>query len=89
MSSHSITVLYFASAREATKGQISSESVRLDAPSISVSKLKSILIDTHGKTLESILKTCAVSVEQEYSESDEDVIRSGNEVEIIPPISGG
>ena len=91
-----ITVLYFAAAREATEGQIASEQIALPPSAattttdqISVAELKRTLAKKHGKKLAAILETCAVSVEQEYCESDEDVVRSGDEVAIIPPISGG
>jgi len=92
-----ITVLYFAAAREATEGQIASEQIALPLPSsatttddkISVAELKRTLAKKHGKKLAAILETCAVSVEREYCESDEDLVRGGDEVAIIPPISGG
>jgi molybdopterin converting factor subunit 1 len=85
-----ITVLYFASAREATEGQIASEQIALPSDDkISVAELKRTLANKHGKKLAAILETCAVSVAQEYCESDEDLVRGGDEVAIIPPISGG
>lgn len=85
-----ITVLYFAAAREATEGQIASEQIALPSDKIiSVAELKRTLANKHGKKLAAILETCAVSVAQEYCESDEDLVRSGDEVAIIPPISGG
>jgi molybdopterin converting factor subunit 1 len=87
-----ITVLYFASAREATEGQIASEQIALPPSAddkISVAELKRALAKRHGKKLAAILETCAVSVAQEYCESDEDAVRNGDEVAIIPPISGG
>jgi molybdopterin converting factor small subunit len=89
-----ITVLYFAAAREATEGQIASEQIALNPATttdnkISVAELKRTLAKKHGKKLAAILETCAVSVEREYCESDEDLARGGDEVAIIPPISGG
>ena len=84
-----ITVLYFAAAREATEGQIASEQIALPSDKISVAELKRTLAHKHGKKLAAILETCAVSVAQEYCESDEDLVRGGDEVAIIPPISGG
>jgi molybdopterin converting factor small subunit len=93
-----ITVLYFAAAREATEGQIASEQIALPPSAtntttadnkISVAELKRTLAKKHGKKLAAILETCAVSVEREYCESDEDLARGGDEVAIIPPISGG
>ena len=93
-----VTVLYFASAREATRTE--SERISLTTlPSVSsssssfattnVSALKLALIEKHGEKLARILETSAISVDCEYCEDDSDVIRSGSEVAVIPPISGG
>ena len=54
-----------------------------------VSALKVALIEKHGEKLARILETAAISVDCEYCEGDEDEIRSGSEVAVIPPISGG
>lgn len=89
-----VTVLYFASAREATRTE--SERISLTTSSSSssfatanVSALKVALIEKHGEKLARILETAAISVDCEYTEGDEDEIRSGSEVAVIPPISGG
>ena len=90
-----VTVLYFASAREAT--QTESERISLATSSSSsssfattnVSALKVALIEKHGEKLARILETAAISIDCEYCEDDSDVIRSGSEVAVIPPISGG
>lgn len=92
-----VTVLYFASAREATRTE--SERISLTTlPSVSssssfattnVSALKLALIEKHGEKLARILETSAISIDCEYAEGDSDVIRNGSEVAVIPPISGG
>lgn len=93
-----VTVLYFASAREATRTE--SERISLTTSSSSfatttpiattnVSALKLALIEKHGEKLARILETSAISVDCEYCEGDSDVIRNGSEVAVIPPISGG
>jgi len=90
-----VTVLYFASAREATRTE--SERISLTTlPSVSssfattnVSALKLALIEKHGEKLARILETSAIAVDCEYAEGDSDVIRNGSEVAVIPPISGG
>ena len=89
-----VTVLYFASAREATRTESERLSFATSSSSSSfattnVSALKVALIEKHGEKLARILETAAISVDCEYTEGDEDEIRSGSEVAVIPPISGG
>ena len=90
-----VTVLYFASAREATRTESERISLATSSSSSSsfattnVSALKVALIEKHGEKLARILETAAISVDCEYCEGDEDEIRSGSEVAVIPPISGG
>ena len=89
-----VTVLYFASAREATRTESERISLATSSSSSSfattnVSALKVALIEKHGEKLARILETAAISVDCEYTEGDEDEIRSGSEVAVIPPISGG
>ena len=89
-----VTVLYFASAREATRTESERISFATSSSSSScattnVSALKVALIEKHGEKLARILETAAISVDCEYTEGDEDEIRSGSEVAVIPPISGG
>ena len=89
-----VTVLYFASAREATLTESERISFATSSSSSSfattnVSALKVALIEKHGEKLARILETAAISVDCEYTEGDEDEIRSGSEVAVIPPISGG
>ena len=89
-----VTVLYFAAAREATRTESERISLATSSSSSSfattnVSALKVALIEKHGEKLARILETAAISVDCEYYEGDEDEIRSGSEVAVIPPISGG
>ena len=89
-----VTVLYFAAAREATRTESERISFATSSSSSSfattnVSALKVALIEKHGEKLARILETAAISVDCEYTEGDEDEIRSGSEVAVIPPISGG
>jgi molybdopterin converting factor small subunit len=89
-----VTVLYFASAREATRTESERISFATSSSSSSfattnVSALKVALIEKHGEKLARILETAAISIDCEYCEDDSDVIRSGSEVAVIPPISGG
>ena len=90
-----ITVLYFAAAREATEGQIASEQIALPPSAtttttdqISVAELKRTLAKKHGK-VGGDFRNVRGERGARYCESDEDVVRSGDEVAIIPPISGG
>ncbi|KAG0042660.1 hypothetical protein BGZ83_000204 [Gryganskiella cystojenkinii] len=81
------TVLYFASAKDAAK----TESERLDWSSgIDATKLTKFLIDRHPE-LEPVLKTCMFAVNMEYMDQDSVAwtVQPGDEVAVIPPVSGG
>jgi molybdopterin synthase catalytic subunit len=78
----SITVLYFAAAREAAG--VESESI--PAPS-DVGQLRRDLADRHP-ALRPVLPRCRIAVDQAFSE-DAGLIRDGVEVAVIPPVSGG
>jgi molybdopterin converting factor subunit 1 len=90
-------VLYFASAKEATG--LSSETLPLptitepaspDPAAISVQQLFAILEARHPKLKEKkILSSVAVAVNLEYVDIEEGQIKDGDEVAIIPPVSGG
>jgi molybdopterin converting factor small subunit len=62
-----VTVLFFASAREAAGGA---------------------LVATYGPDLERVLCTCAIWVNGEPVPSSY-VLRAGDEVAVLPPVSGG
>jgi molybdopterin converting factor subunit 1 len=81
------TVLFFASAREAA-GTDRTE-VELTNGSIGSDDLLRLLTERHP-ALQSVLKACVMAVNQEYLEMDAvHQIKDGDEVAIIPPLSGG
>ncbi|KAI8802165.1 ThiamineS/Molybdopterin converting factor subunit 1 [Cladochytrium replicatum] len=85
-----VKVLYFSSSRNAANGLISEE-LKLDSTA-TVATLLSHLRDTYGDMMKKVLSTSMVAVNLEYVEKDgEDgtVLNDGDEVSIIPPVSGG
>ncbi len=79
------TVLFFAAARD-----IAGPEMKID-DSIPLGNLPPLLIQMHP-ALETILTSCAVCVNLEYYDITEDatfVIKKGDEVGIIPPVSSG
>ena len=80
-----ITILYFASACDATG--LSSESLTFPLPQIRIHELEEKLKDRHEK-LKSMLDICMFAVNMEYCGRD-DIVKEGDEVAIIPPVSGG
>jgi molybdopterin converting factor small subunit len=83
-------VLYFASAGSYTTKQ--SESIPAPLP---LKKLFSTLEEKYGGMKEKILSSCLVTINLDYvdvPEEDSDdgtVIKDGDEVAIIPPVSSG
>jgi molybdopterin converting factor small subunit len=61
-----------------------------DEPSISITELFEML-ETRHPTLKKkrILTSVAVAVNLEYADMDDGQIKAGDEVAIIPPVSGG
>lgn len=57
-----------------------------DSNITSVSNLKKLLIDKFPETKK--LKSLLVAINESYA-NDEDTIKSGDEIAIIPPVSGG
>ncbi|CAG8624197.1 11006_t:CDS:2 [Paraglomus brasilianum] len=80
-----ITVLYFASACDATG--LSSESLTFPLPQMRICELEDKLKARHEK-LKNILDICMFAVNKEYCGKD-DIVKEGDEVAIIPPVSGG
>lgn len=82
------TVLYFASAASYTNRN----SEEFEEPSCSVSQFLTLLEKRYPGIKASVLDSCAVSVNLEYVDKDDDrdqVIKDGSEVAIIPPVSSG
>ncbi|KAF9520860.1 hypothetical protein BS47DRAFT_410421 [Hydnum rufescens UP504] len=93
----SITVLYFAGALTATGLFSETIPIPLDAgggtPGLPLSNLSSILSERHSKSnLRSILETSAWSVDTEMIDPDDVstiILKGGEEVAVICPVSGG
>ena len=83
--------LYFAAAKDATG--VTNELVRFPEEcqdSISIPKFFEILESRHPKLKEKkILSSAAVAVNLEYVDVSDGRIKPGDEVAIIPPVSGG
>ena len=77
-----VTVLYFARAREATGGLVEEtvDAAHTDA-------LRAVLVERHPE-LESVLQSSVLAVNQEYATANVS-LRDRDEVAVIPPISGG
>ncbi|KAI9796184.1 MAG: hypothetical protein M1833_006435 [Piccolia ochrophora] len=90
------SLLYFASAASFTK----KEQEHFDAP-LPLSKLFSLLDERYPGIKHQVLDSCAVTVNLEYVDVNEDetdapedpgqavTIKAGDEVAIIPPVSSG
>jgi molybdopterin converting factor small subunit len=88
----SITILYFAAASSAT--QRSSESIPLPGGKpLALSDLGALLTSWHGDSnLGEVLKTSQWSVDAEMVEDErvkDVVLKGGEEVAVICPVSGG
>ena len=77
-----VTVLYFARAREATGGLVEET---VDAEHTDA--LRAVLVERHPE-LESVLQSSVLAVNQEYATANV-ALRDRDEVAVIPPISGG
>jgi molybdopterin synthase sulfur carrier subunit len=80
-------ILYFASAWSFT----GKEGEDLPAP-LEVGRLYAFLESKYQGFRERVLRTCKVSVNWEYVDLEQDanqVIEAGDEVGILPPVSGG
>ena len=85
-----ITVTYHASARERVGGT-EKEHIHLhtthDAQPLATRHLRAALLQRHHD-LKELLPTCALAVNCVYAH-DDTVLRDGDEVAILPPVSGG
>jgi molybdopterin synthase sulfur carrier subunit len=84
-----ITVLYFAAAIEATG--TTSESITLPAAPFYLAALGDLLVSLHPNSrLDKILKTSQWSVDAEMIEDPSQLLlKGGEEVAVICPVSGG
>jgi molybdopterin converting factor small subunit len=79
-----VTVLFFASAREAAGAR----TAPFGSAGRTVAQLSRALVATYGPELERVLTTCAIWVNGE-PEPPSYVLRAGDEVAVLPPVSGG
>jgi molybdopterin converting factor small subunit len=79
-----VTVLFFASAREAAGAR----SAPFGSAGRTVAQLAGALVATYGPDLERVLSTCAIWVNGEPAPPSH-VLRAGDEVAVLPPVSGG
>ena len=84
-----VTVLFFAGALTATG--VHSQTVVLPNPSFKLSDLGPLLVAKHpGTDLERVLSTSRWSVDMEMiDEPGARMLSGGEEVAVIPPVSGG
>lgn len=83
----SVRVLYFAKAREVAG--LAEEEVQLQEPNTHSDALTQEIVRRHPG-LSSVLTTCVLAVNQEYVQVGERVgLKQGDEVAVIPPLSGG
>lgn len=76
-----ITILFFAHLQE----MAGTDRITLHTNEITVSTLKQKLANDHGiKNLDQIM----FAINEEYA-IDEDVVKAGDTVALIPPVSGG
>ncbi|CAF9903776.1 MAG: hypothetical protein GOMPHAMPRED_000541 [Gomphillus americanus] len=79
------TILYFAGAKDYTH----KEKELLEAP-LEVNKLLDVLEKKYNGIGEKILSSCLLTVNLGYVDTTEEtLIREGDEVAIIPPVSSG
>ena len=83
-------MLYFASAKDATGLTTENFTFPEEATLLSISELFQLLESRHPKLKEKkVLSSVNVAVNLEYVELVEGKIKPGDEVAIIPPVSGG
>jgi molybdopterin converting factor subunit 1 len=79
-----VAVLFFASAREAA----GTNRTRARADGRTVAELLDELVCTYGQELKAVLATCAIWVNGSPA-SGTTVLAHGDEVAVLPPVSGG
>lgn len=80
----SVTVLFFAGARDAT----GTTSASFGSAGQTVAELTSELVATYGQDLGRLLNTCAIWVNGAPAPPSR-VLRARDEVAVLPPVSGG
>jgi MoaD family protein len=80
----SVTVLFFASAREAAR----TGRTRARAAGRTVAELLDELVSAYGSELEAVLATCAIWVNGSPA-TGSTRLAHGDEVAVLPPVSGG
>ena len=88
MSSFKVTVLFFAKSRELAGGRNQVE-FAISELSCELSKFINERLLKEFPALSEILDSCSFAVNASYVEDAQHVLRSGDTVAIIPPISGG
>jgi len=79
-----VTVLFFAQAKDITQCSSRKWTVGDDW---TTSDLQITVLDTFPK-LEEVLRVCAWAVNEEYSDGPV-LLKDGDQIALIPPISGG
>lgn len=81
-----INVLYFARSREVT----GTSEEQFDLPEGSTTALFLETLKARHPDLVGVLRSCVFAVNHEYVQLDQSVtLKDGDEVAIIPPLSGG
>lgn len=81
-----VTILYFARSRELTNTH--EEELTVDEGT-TVAALWALLLDRHA-ALSEISSRCLLALNQDYTEPDnQTALKCGDEIAIIPPVSGG
>jgi molybdopterin converting factor subunit 1 len=79
----SVTLRFFGALSESVSGEPVARSL---ADGTTLAELRRALIDEHPKAEH--LARCMIAVNAEYRD-DEATLRAGDEVALIPPVSGG
>jgi len=82
--SATVTVLFFAAAREAA----GTARTGLGGDGMTVAQLLDQLRSTYGDQLEAVLPSCSIWVNRSPA-GPGTILRSGDEVALMPPVSGG
>lgn len=90
-SDREITVLYFAAASTATKLNSQSITLPADQAEFRLSSLEDLLVSLHPASgLDIVLKSSQWSVDAEMVDDPEQIVlKGGEEVAVICPVSGG